>query len=288
MPSLDRTINQSVMGSALQDFLPPTIKFLSTFNSYVKNFLFPPSTTQPPTKHQPNQNQFISPSIVEIDRHCSVYNNASNDFKTAPAPSFLPQCSNNASSNDDGHCNNAFLNEANTFRPVIDIRPQDLVMMRQAPQAMMSPMSSFSYDDRRLRSSSYNSSGSSSYSIRSNNSSGISSPVITVRHPSPRCATELPDSPSSFNSMLAKHHQHPNHQNHHPQVFDNKKKKTELCKHYQKAGVCPYGEGCNYAHGEQDRVSFGNVEEMAKAGVIADARNYMCRPCVIFVSTGSW
>ena len=73
-----------------------------------------------------------------------------------------------------------------------------------------------------------------------------------------------------------------------PQTFDNKKKKTELCEHFMKTGSCPYGEKCHYAHGENDRVRYETAEEMREAGLIKDAENYMCRPCLIFVSTGAW
>ena len=71
--------------------------------------------------------------------------------------------------------------------------------------------------------------------------------------------------------------------------------KTELCKNYkawaehrQGQFYCPYGEKCNYAHGERELANFANAYEMQAKGVIENPDTYMCLPCFDHVSTGAW
>mmetsp|Transcript_17112 Transcript_17112/g.35715 ORF Transcript_17112/g.35715 Transcript_17112/m.35715 type:complete len:768 (+) Transcript_17112:318-2621(+) len=212
--------------------------------------------------------------------------NFTSNFKAAP------QCS------TDGRSNNAFLKENNCFRPVtVQDNGRVAVTMtnhksqehRPAPQAFHVSSLEFGPPAHSLSwgsSQSANSVGTSSYNSSSMTKSNENSNHFArmIHRNSPRGPAELSDSPNSFLSINFNNN---NNDARKPQVFDNKKKKTELCKHFQKNGSCPYGAGCNYAHGEKDRVSFENVEDMVRAGVIVDSTNYMCRPCIIFVSTGS-
>ncbi len=251
-------------------------------NKSISNYIIYHFISQPP--RHPTQTLKIPPTTMANP----IVANISSNFKPAP------QCSTN------GRSNNAFLKENNSFRPVIvqengrvavpmtDARSQE---QRPAPQAFH--MSSFEYSLPAQSSSwdsnqSVNSIGSSSYNSSSmaiQNNGNNAHLARMIPRSSPRGPAEFSDSPNSFLSINFNYN---NNDARKSQVFDNKKKKTELCKHFQKNGVCPYGDCCNYAHGEKDRVSFENVEDMVRAGVIVDSTNYMCRPCIIFVSTGSW
>ena len=74
--------------------------------------------------------------------------------------------------------------------------------------------------------------------------------------------------------------------------------KTELCKHYiewtatvdsqRQNFTCPYGERCNFAHGEAQLTKFANSYDMYEKGVIDDPDTYLCLPCFDHVATGSW
>ena len=65
------------------------------------------------------------------------------------------------------------------------------------------------------------------------------------------------------------------------------KTKTELCLHYSKFNLCPFGNNCNYAHGE-DELKFTKLLDMEKAGLIVDAMWYRTHPCWFHIATGAW
>lgn len=64
------------------------------------------------------------------------------------------------------------------------------------------------------------------------------------------------------------------------------KVKTELCMYYVNNNHCPYGEGCTYAHGEEE-LQLTKLMDLHRAG-LADVETYRTKPCLTWVSTGSW
>jgi Zinc finger C-x8-C-x5-C-x3-H type (and similar). len=65
------------------------------------------------------------------------------------------------------------------------------------------------------------------------------------------------------------------------------KVKTELCLFFSRGKPCPFGEKCNYAHGE-DELKYTKLVEMDRAGLVADIKSYRAYPCFSWVSTGAW
>jgi len=65
------------------------------------------------------------------------------------------------------------------------------------------------------------------------------------------------------------------------------KVKTELCIHYLNGTACPFGDKCNYAHGEEE-LKYTRLYELQKAGLISDVNKYRTHPCLSWVSTGAW
>ena len=65
------------------------------------------------------------------------------------------------------------------------------------------------------------------------------------------------------------------------------KVKTELCLHYARGKVCPYGVRCNYAHGEHE-LKYTKLFELQRAGLVEDISTYRCHPCASWVATGAW
>ncbi len=65
------------------------------------------------------------------------------------------------------------------------------------------------------------------------------------------------------------------------------KVKTELCLHYARGKVCPFGSRCNYAHGE-DELKYTKLFELQRAGLVEDVNTYRTHPCASWVATGAW
>ena len=75
-----------------------------------------------------------------------------------------------------------------------------------------------------------------------------------------------------------------------PRSPENRKIKTEMCKNMLTHGHCVWGSQCLFAHSEEERMKFETVEEMAQYGLVnrGDLGVFLTRPCLFFVSTGSW
>ncbi len=93
-------------------------------------------------------------------------------------------------------------------------------------------------------------------------SSSPASPLPPSSPRSPFAATPLPSSPSTSNKSLLP-------QNLRGDPFRKAKVKTEMCLHFTRKGVCPFGDSCNFAHGEVD-LKYHCLMDMQRAG-LADA-----------------
>ena len=67
----------------------------------------------------------------------------------------------------------------------------------------------------------------------------------------------------------------------------HKKIKTELCIYFVKNEPCPYGNMCNYAHGEEE-LRYTKLLELERAGLVNEVDTYRTHPCISWVMTGSW
>eukprot|EP00985_Skeletonema_marinoi_P003822 scaffold1665_cov135-Skeletonema_marinoi.AAC.2 len=68
------------------------------------------------------------------------------------------------------------------------------------------------------------------------------------------------------------------------------KVKTEMCRYYELGGLknCPWGDKCNYAHGKLElKFNHTTLTLMERSGQIANAKTYLSRPCMIWISTGA-
>lgn len=67
--------------------------------------------------------------------------------------------------------------------------------------------------------------------------------------------------------------------------FRSAKVKTELCRNFFTEKGCPFGDKCNYAHGEEE-LKFTKLVDLERAGLI-DIEIFRTHPCPTWVATGS-
>ncbi|KAL3816379.1 hypothetical protein ACHAXA_000457 [Cyclostephanos tholiformis] len=68
------------------------------------------------------------------------------------------------------------------------------------------------------------------------------------------------------------------------------KVKTEMCHYFEEGGAraCPFGANCNYAHGKEElKFRYTTLRLMESSGQIVNAKTYLARPCITWVSTGA-
>ena len=65
------------------------------------------------------------------------------------------------------------------------------------------------------------------------------------------------------------------------------KVKSELCIHYLRGSMCPFGHKCNYAHGE-DELKYTKLIELKHSGLVENIKHYRTHPCFSWVATGAW
>jgi hypothetical protein len=68
--------------------------------------------------------------------------------------------------------------------------------------------------------------------------------------------------------------------------FRSAKVKTELCRHYNTSKGCPFGDKCNYAHGEHE-LKYTKLMDLERAGLV-DIEIFRTHPCPTWVATGAW
>jgi len=68
--------------------------------------------------------------------------------------------------------------------------------------------------------------------------------------------------------------------------FRSAKVKTELCRNFNSAKGCPFGDKCNYAHGEHE-LKFTKLMDLERAGLV-DIEIFRTHPCPTWVATGAW
>jgi hypothetical protein len=68
--------------------------------------------------------------------------------------------------------------------------------------------------------------------------------------------------------------------------FRSAKVKTELCRHYNSAKGCAFGDKCNYAHGE-DELKFNKLMDLEREKLI-DVEVFRTHPCFSWIATGAW
>ena len=61
----------------------------------------------------------------------------------------------------------------------------------------------------------------------------------------------------------------------------------EMCEHFVKGDICPWGDMCNFAH-HSSELSHQTLVQGHQAGLIDDIMKFRTRPCPDHVMTGSW
>jgi len=67
--------------------------------------------------------------------------------------------------------------------------------------------------------------------------------------------------------------------------FRSAKVKTELCRHFNKEGGCPFGDKCNYAHG-QEELKYKKLMDLEREGQ-TDIEIFRTHVCPTWVATGA-
>lgn len=94
-----------------------------------------------------------------------------------------------------------------------------------------------------------------------------------------------PASPAIKDSSEEKSAKSPLPQNLRGDPFRSAKVKTELCRHYNTEKGCPFGDKCNYAHGEHE-LKYTKLMDLERAG-LADIEIFRTHPCPSWVATGA-
>lgn len=68
--------------------------------------------------------------------------------------------------------------------------------------------------------------------------------------------------------------------------FRSAKVKTEICRNFMSDKGCPFGDKCNYAHGENE-LKFTKLMDLERAGLV-DVEIFRTHPCPTWVATGTW
>ena len=68
--------------------------------------------------------------------------------------------------------------------------------------------------------------------------------------------------------------------------FRSAKVKTELCRNFMTAKGCPFGDKCNYAHGEHE-LKYTKLMDLERAGLV-DIEIFRTHPCPTWIATGAW
>ena len=68
--------------------------------------------------------------------------------------------------------------------------------------------------------------------------------------------------------------------------FRSAKVKTEICRNFNTPIGCPFGDKCNYAHGDIE-LKFTKLMDLERAGLV-DIEIFRIHPCPTWIATGAW
>ena len=91
---------------------------------------------------------------------------------------------------------------------------------------------------------------------------------------------------ATHDSNVTEQERSPPPQNLRGDPFRSAKVKTELCRNYLSSRGCPFGDKCNYAHGEHE-LKFTKLMDLERAGLV-DIEIFRTHPCPTWVATGAW